>query len=1202
MYHLTCALMIRGNKNLPFWRVSLITAIFFSSVFSSQAQDRDIFLNLYNNQSEITAPRSITLQSGFHIPSGKSVRLYIDACTQLGSAPSTSQNYISTKVFKTPGVTSANVNNPWSVCDVSETIQYFDGLGRPLQTVQVKASPALKDIVQPVAYDAFGRETKRYLPYASSSADGSYKAGALIDQQAFYNAPPTGIPVIPTAFAETRFEPSPLNRIEEQGAPGAPWQLGSGHTVRTEYTSNNNSAFSSSNTTGSRRVALYTAVVGASDNARTLSRTNNNAIYANNQLYVTIIKDENWKPADECVGTTEEYKDKEGRIVLKRSYNKRGSLTEMLSIYYVYDDFGNLCFVLPPASGPDADAAISSTTLENLCYQYRYDGRGRMTGKKLPGKGWEFMIYNTLDQLVLSQDALQRNKTPQQWSFSKYDGLGRIVITGIFADAGTTADAAAMPSDTRRVALQTTVGALTTNLWETRVTTAPAATETGYSNVSYPTSGVNLYLSINYYDNYNLLPGGNPYDYSGSTMTKGLLTASRVKVLKASPASGTSEMLWNLNYYDDQGRVAKSYSQHYKGGGISASNYDEIINSYSFTDELLASTRIHHVNGSSAVVKVLTENKYDHVGRLTATSQQINDENKVALVQNTYNEVGQLLDKELHNKSQKSTYSYNARGWMTGLNSSQFSLKLKYEDGTVPQWNGNISRQEFTGGSYDYSYDRLNRLTDGIAAAADGRSEKSISYDLNGNIMALQRYSSASNLEDNLTYQYTGNRLTGVTDASTLAGTQFQRPGTTSYSYDLNGNMTARTNTVNTQNNLSAIVYNVLNLPQSLKAGATDITYVYDATGRKLRKVSGTVATDYISGVQYTGNTLDFIQNEVGRAIPNGASYKYEYNLSDHLGNVRYSFDVNSSGIVGLTQRDDYYPFGLRIAKQVSSLENKYLYNGKEIQPESNLYDYGARFYDPVIARFTTVDPLAEKMRRYSPYNYALDNPIRFIDPDGRSPEDTNDGPPGKRVSVSVTAVSAIKLNADLKKASGVPATFLRSATGEKLVSSTTFGATVGDGKVTDASVNRDHTVLPTELGGHTVPFGLGAGLDPTSRNQGGVIQGQNGVVGSTSKYQAEIGVAGQMVGKTFGADPVTITQSVGIAVDPNGNVKVAINASSFPSTTYTTTIRIVNEDGSTSTKVFTNTFRQSPVTQAVKSSTFSTAQKPQVINYNINQ
>src|SRR5690606_29600583 len=139
-----------------------------------------------------------------------------------------------------------------------QDVRYFDGLGRQVQEVQVKAVPGKgKDVVLPMTYDGFGRADKQYLPYATATGlGGVFKSGAATAQASYYNNPPTGSGVvkipsyggITPSYSQLVYEPSPLDRVREQGFSGAAWHAqhssitGSGHTVRTFHTANNATA------------------------------------------------------------------------------------------------------------------------------------------------------------------------------------------------------------------------------------------------------------------------------------------------------------------------------------------------------------------------------------------------------------------------------------------------------------------------------------------------------------------------------------------------------------------------------------------------------------------------------------------------------------------------------------------------------------------------------------------------------------------------------------------------------------------------------------------------------------------------------------------------------------------------------------------------------------------------------------------------
>jgi RHS repeat-associated protein len=203
---------------------------------------------------------------------------------------------------------------------------------------------------------------------------------------------------------------------------------------------------------------------------------------------------------------------------------------------------------------------------------------------------------------------------------------------------------------------------------------------------------------------------------------------------------------------------------------------------------------------------------------------------------------------------------------------------------------------------------------------------------------------------------------------------------------------------------ITSIVYNHLNLPEKIVFNNQDpmftnhpksIIYTYDATGVKQTKTvyNGSpvgVITDYAGNYIYENGMLYMVHPE-GYVVKNGTNFSYIYQYKDHLGNIRMSYKKNGASLE-IVKENNYYPFGLEhqgynyiVSSSATAIDQKYKYNGKEYQDELglNLYDYGARNYDPALGRWMNIDPLAEQYRRWSPYNYCVDNPIRFVDPDG---------------------------------------------------------------------------------------------------------------------------------------------------------------------------------------------------------------------------
>lgn len=861
--------------------------------------------------------------------------VYSNTCSIFIGTPATAfNNFIRSRVFAKPGITTITAADATTaVTDVMQTTQYFDGLEKPVQTVAMQQTPLQKDLVSVNVYDIEGRELAKYLPYASTTTDGNSKANPLTEQNSFNTAQFSGETYY---YAQVQPEASPLGRVQLNMGPGLSWTGGSRGTAM-QYLTN----------TATEGVRIW-YIAAAAGSLPTTTTT-----YGDAQLIKTVV-------LDEQKNKVIEYKDKEGHVILKKvqlAASPGVDHTGWLCTYYIYDDLGNLRFVLQPRAVEliAGTWTVTQAIADELCFRYEYDARRNMIIKKIPGAGEVWMVYDARDRVVMTQDANLRTGTVK-WKVTEYDTENRPWRTGLLTDANTR-------SYHQNLASGSTSYPNTTSGYE-------VLTQTYFDDYSWVAgTGTTLTSTIDATNTSNATYFNTTYNTSPvyarqitpSYMTRGLATGTAAKVI-----GSASQYLYNVSFFDDKGRGIQTQSINYTGGK------DIVTTQYDFTGRVLRHLQQHTKSGTNAQTHtVSTKMNYDFAGRLLTVYKNIDNAGTDQLiVTNTYDELGQLNNKAEGNSLENLAYAYNIRGWMTSINknyltntgSNYFAMELGYDKTAsavtstsyaAALYNGNITgtvwktKGDGVNRKFDFTYDNVNRIT---AANFNQNSSgttwsnslidftvNNLSYDANGNIITMNQKGfkvNGSALIDqlNYTYQTNSNKLAKVDDVMSDPATKLgdfhdgTNSGTDDYSYDGNGNLNLDNNKA-----ISSITYNYLNLPNVITVtGKGTITYTYDANGTKLKKTVqvglNSTNTLYIGNFVYLRDTLQFISHEEGRSrwayhkYLNGSSaysFEYDYFLKDHLGNTR----------MVLTQQKDTAQYMATMEVAYRTTENQLFYN-----------------------------------------------------------------------------------------------------------------------------------------------------------------------------------------------------------------------------------------------------------------------------------
>ncbi|MDH6311934.1 RHS repeat-associated protein [Parabacteroides sp. PFB2-10] len=624
---------------------------------------------------------------------------------------------------------------------------------------------------------------------------------------------------------------------------------------------------------------------------------------------------------------------------------------------------------------------------------YKYNERGHCIAKKLPGADWIYYIYDKADRLIFSQDGEQRARS--EWRFTIPDLFGRVVLEGICKNS--------LFYDTDP--LQGTVVKASH--------TGGTNTYKGYT-FSYPLTTATVH-SAWYYDNYsfcnyNDVPARSSsttdfkeetrsgYSIVDATKTQGLLTGELHMMLK-----GTTTTLSTVYYYDNRGRMVQTKHKDHNG------KINKEFLSLAF-DGLVEKRFLSHRSPTNTEYTEEYLYAYDHARRPTTTTHKWNGASTgVVLEANTYDALGRINSNvPMGITRMQSTHSYDVRSRAEYITRGFFNQHFGYTYGS------NIASYQtylyYGNKKYDFTYDGLGRLTNAaFSLSSSSNFATSYTYDKNGNMATIQRYGRKAyqtyGLIDQITTVRDGNRIVKATDGvANFPDSQSQDfkdyvNKTTEYTYNQNGAMTQDQN-----RGITLVTYNILNLPEQIdiKSPVAEARneYYYSSDGVKRRVIrkwnpnystspvigsaintsslTQTETTDYVGNVEYVNNVLKRVYVGAGY-IENNVYHCY---LKDYLANTRLVATPTDS----MYQWLNYYPYGMLYGDRGDQGRQQIKYGGKEFDDKHglNLYDFGARFYDPALGIFLTPDPLAEKYYSTSPYAYCLNNPMRFVDPTGK--------------------------------------------------------------------------------------------------------------------------------------------------------------------------------------------------------------------------